>query len=290
MKFTPSSVLVNLSAYSCTLLLSSCALFEPGQNTTAQDTMQHQETAQISTVDQNADPLQSSMAFQKQFQNSETRNSHALASPKEMELLTQQQHLQAKLDQQNSAQYDINYYARGMMQDLMANLEYVNATTPVAVTSFVMLDSNYNEYNILGNQLAESLIHEVHKFGIPVIDYKTTGYIRVTEQGDFAFSKDYQDFSGDMPARYIVSGTMLRNADGYLVNARIIGIKSQAVVASAQSLIPYHIADPIIQMASQSTATTEENAGLNLRMNNTGLSKAELVKVSSANRITLVQE
>jgi TolB-like protein len=146
--------------------------------------------------------------------------------------------------------YDINHYVRGLMQDLVANLQYVNATTPVAVVSFVMLDSNYNDSNLLGIQIAESLIHEVHKFGIPVIDFKTTGYIRITEQGDFAFSKDYQDFSGEMSARYIVGGTMLKHTDGYLINARIVGVTSQAVVASAQSFIPNSVSDPILRMAT----------------------------------------
>jgi hypothetical protein len=110
----------------------------------------------------------------------------------------------------------------------------------------------------LGIQIAESLIHEVHKFGIPVIDFKTTGYIRVTEQGDFAFSKDFEDFSGEMPARYIVGGTMLKHSDGYFINARIVGVKSQAVVASAQSFIPNSVSDPILKMSAR-----PKSAGLN---------------------------
>ncbi len=37
---------------------------------------------------------------------------------------------------------DINFYIRGLMQDLVSNLQYVNNTTPVAVTSFTFLDSD----------------------------------------------------------------------------------------------------------------------------------------------------
>ncbi|AGH45404.1 hypothetical protein C427_3295 [Paraglaciecola psychrophila 170] len=162
-----------------------------------------------------------------------------------------------------SKDHDINYYVRGMMQDLAANLQYVNSSTPVAVVSFVMLDSNYNDSNLLGIQIAESLIHEVHKFGIPVIDFKTTGYIRVTEQGDFAFSRDYEDFTGEMPARYIVGGTMLKHTDGYLINARIVGMQSQAVVASAQSFIPNSVSEPILMMsAAPKSSNRSENIQL----------------------------
>ena len=141
---------------------------------------------------------------------------------------------------------NIHYYVRGLMQDLVGNLQYVNNTTPVAITSFVMLDSDYMQMNLLGNQIAESLLHEVHKFGIPVIDFKTTDYIRVTEQGDFIFSKDFTELSRRSPVRYVVGGTMLKYNGGYLVNARIVGVESKAVVASAQSFIPGNVADAVL--------------------------------------------
>jgi TolB-like protein len=188
--------------------------------------------------------LASSVNFQRQFQERFEQKDGPVTMKKLKEMLLKQNLPPSYKD------HDINHYVRGLMQDLVANLQYVNATTPVAVVSFVMLDSNYNDSNLLGIQIAESLIHEVHKFGIPVIDFKTTGFIRITEQGDFAFSKDYQDFSGDMPARYIVGGTMLKHTDGYLINARIVGVTSQAVVASAQSFIPNSVSDPILRMAT----------------------------------------
>jgi TolB-like protein len=188
--------------------------------------------------------LASSVNFQRQFQERFEQKDGPVTMQTLKEMLLKQNL------SPSYKEHDINHYVRGLMQDLVANLQYVNATTPVAVVSFVMLDSNYNDSNLLGIQIAESLIHEVHKFGIPVIDFKTTGYIRITEQGDFAFSKDYEDFSGDMPARYIVGGTMLKHTDGYLINARIVGVTSQAVVASAQSFIPNSVSDPILRMAT----------------------------------------
>ena len=142
------------------------------------------------------------------------------------------------------------------MQDLVANLQYVNTSTPVAVASFVMLDSNYNETNLLGNQIAESLVHEIHKFGIPVIDFKTTDKIHVTKKGDFIFSKDHKKLKSNLPIRYVVSGTLVHHQGGYLVNARIIGIKSKAVIASAQSFIPSDVASTIMSNTSKQKAVT----------------------------------
>ncbi|WP_339721744.1 FlgO family outer membrane protein [uncultured Paraglaciecola sp.] len=247
------------------LALSSCAAFTPTEEIA--NTQEQTQDTDVSQALSDDSPLASSVSFQKQFkQNFQQQNDIATG-------------VNLKQSLQNSKEHNINYYVRGLMQDLVANLQYVNSTTPVAVVSFVMLDSDYNDANLLGIQIAESLIHEVHKFGIPVIDFKTTGYIRVTEQGDFAFSKDYEDFSGEMPARYIVGGTMLKNTDGYLINARIVGVKSQAVVASAQSFIPNSVADPIIMLAAE---TKEPPTLQNQPM-------TKFAKRYSSNKVDLIQ-
>jgi hypothetical protein len=118
--------------------------------------------------------------FQHQFKD-RFANNHSAGLSKEMEQ-SYSIHLQHPDGMQNPKQgrqespsisatkLNINHYARGLMQDLVANLQYVNSSTPLAVVSFVMLDSDYNQSSLLGNQMAESLIHEIHKFGIPVID------------------------------------------------------------------------------------------------------------------------
>jgi TolB-like protein len=246
--------------------------------------------------------LASSVNFQRQFQEKFEQKDSLVTMKKLKEILLKQNISPSYKD------YDINHYVRGLMQDLVANLQYVNATTPVAVVSFVMLDSDYNDSNLLGIQIAESLIHEVHKFGIPVIDFKTTGFIRITEQGDFAFSKDYEDFSGDMPARYIVGGTMLKHTDGYLINARIVGVTSQAVVASAQSFIPNSVSDPILRMAAApKSRTLNKNVELgsvaypldydlslvaqkNENLMDQGQSMNNIANNASSNSVSLIQE
>jgi TolB-like protein len=280
------------------LALSGCAIFDPIDDmVTLNEQAPDTELAEI--IDDGS-PLASSLSFQRQFQ----QNKVATAAESKDSLLEQN----AQNATAYSKDHDINYYVRGMMQDPVANLQYVNSSTPVAVVSFVMLDSNYNDSNLLGIQIAESLIHEVHKFGIPVIDFKTTGFIRVTEQGDFAFSKDYEDFSGEMPARYIVGGTMLKHTDGYLINARIVGMKSQAVVASAQGFIPNSVSDPILMVsAAPRSFSRNENIQLgrvalplnfdsslvtqkNEDLMNRSQPMDNIAKQSSSNNVSLIQE
>jgi len=141
-------------------------------------------------------------------------------------------------------------YVRNMAQDLVANMEYVTERTPVAVTHFSLIDSDLKATNLLGQQMAESFVHEFHKFRMPVVEFKATQYITVTEDGDFVLSRDFLDLKNATPIQYVLTGTMTKHQGGYLVNARMLGMKSNVIVASAQTFIPYYIADALLPSGS----------------------------------------
>lgn len=140
---------------------------------------------------------------------------------------------------------NINHYVRGIMQDMVENLQYVNEKTPLAISSFVFLDDEYSDGSLLGNQISESFMHELHSFGVPVIDFKTTDYMRVTPKGDFVFSRDYLELNQDQNFKYVLAGTLVNHQGGVLVNARIIGMQSKAVVGTAQGFIPQSVVDAL---------------------------------------------
>jgi TolB-like protein len=142
-----------------------------------------------------------------------------------------------EIDSFELPRHAINDVVKGLAYQMLASSSFVNAKTPVAVASFVDL-KNLESTNWLGNQLAESFVHELQRHGLVVIDYKTTGHIRVTKTGDFVFSRDWQELPERQIIDYVVSGTMVEQIDGILVNARMIGIQSKVVVATAQSFIP----------------------------------------------------
>lgn len=137
-------------------------------------------------------------------------------------------------------------YVRNMTHELVSNMEYVTESTPVAVTHFALIDSNLNETNLLGQQMAESFVHEFHKFRMPVIEFKATQFIRVTETGDFTLSRDFMDLKNSTPIQYVLTGTLTKHQGGYLVNARVLGMASNVVVASSQSFIPYYVVDALL--------------------------------------------
>ncbi|MCH8537305.1 MAG: hypothetical protein LAT66_05970 [Alkalimonas sp.] len=146
----------------------------------------------------------------------------------------------AKLQQryQASHQAQLNHYVQAMMHDLIAVMDPKYADAVFAVTSFVYLDGAYDESDLLGNQLAESFMHEVHQFGLMLIDFKTTDFIRVTPSGDFAFSRDFLELREEQPIEYVLGGTLVRHQSGVMVNARLVGIDSKQILASAQGFIP----------------------------------------------------
>lgn len=131
----------------------------------------------------------------------------------------------------------INDVVKGLAYQMLESSSFVNPKTPVAVTSFVNL-KDLESTNWLGNQLQESFVHELQRHGLVLIDFKTTGHIRVTKDGDYVFSRDWQELPERQIIDYIVTGTMMEQESGILINARMIGMQSRVVVATAQSFIP----------------------------------------------------
>ncbi|MGO1297187.1 MAG: FlgO family outer membrane protein [Vibrio sp.] len=136
-----------------------------------------------------------------------------------------------------SPQHTLSYFVDSMTEDLLASNTSVTAQTPIAIASFVDLQ-NLDATNWLGNTVSEGFINQFQQRGFKVIDFKTTGSIQVTKEGDFVLSRDWKELSKEQQIQYIVTGTMVRQDDGVLVNARVIGLQSRIVVATAEGFLP----------------------------------------------------
>ncbi len=135
----------------------------------------------------------------------------------------------------------VNHYVQSLMHDLAANLEVLSTTFSVGVTSFVYLDGDYQQGDLLGNQLSEAFMHEATQFGMAVTDFKTTDYIRVTPTGDFTFSRDFLELTQQYPISVVLGGTLVRHQGGVIVNARMVNVNDKKVLASAQAFIPQQV-------------------------------------------------
>jgi len=142
-----------------------------------------------------------------------------------------------EIDSFKLPRHAINDVVKGLAFQMLESSSFVNPKTPIAIASFVDLQ-NLESTNWLGNQLSESFVHEMQRHGLVVIDFKTTGHIRVTAEGDYVFSRDWKELPERQIIDYVVTGTMMKQEEGIIVNARMIGMQSRVVVATAQSFIP----------------------------------------------------
>lgn len=132
-----------------------------------------------------------------------------------------------------------------MIADLKAN-ELANgkghvrnpSIPKVAVTSFVDTDT-YENSGYLGRSMAEMFIHELDRRGIQVFEYKLTGSISITKDGEFVFSRNWKKVARQAMVRHILAGTITRNDKGIVVVGRIINMSNSTVVGSSTGFIPY---------------------------------------------------
>ncbi|WP_233053126.1 FlgO family outer membrane protein [Motilimonas cestriensis] len=132
---------------------------------------------------------------------------------------------------------ELDYIIRTLADQLALNRDPNASKTPVAVTSLSNIDDLQNT-NWLGQAISEAFIHELHIREVPVIDFKTTGKIRVTPEGDFVFSREWDQLRSKIPVYRIFTGTMSRNDEGVVVNVRTINMQTLLVESTGRAFIP----------------------------------------------------
>lgn len=168
--------------------------------------------------------------------------------------------------------HTLDFFVESLTEQLMVTNTSISARSPLAVTSFVDLQ-NMDSTNWLGNSVSEAFIHQLQQRGFKVVDFKTTGSIRVTQQGDFAISRDWSDLMQEQEVQFVLTGTMLRQEGGVIVNARVVGLRSRIVVATAQGFLP---ADRIgLDLDTMNTIRTQD--GLIIRSDPTKTSKNTII-------------
>lgn len=148
-----------------------------------------------------------------------------------------EEYVGSRLMLMGSPRHTIDFFIDSMTDDIIDSNASISSQTPIAITSFVELQ-NLNTTNWLGNAVSEGFIYQLQRRGFKVVDYKTTGAIQVTKEGDFAFSRDWKTLAPEQDVQFVLTGTMLRQEGGVLVNARVVSMQSRIVVATAQGFLP----------------------------------------------------
>ena len=132
----------------------------------------------------------------------------------------------------------LNNVVKFIADQLSKNKDFANISkSKLAITSFVSIE-DLKKTNKLGNLISEHLIHDMQIRGFQVVDFKTMPSIEVGLKGDYIFSRSIDDLKKDISLNYILTGTYSHYSDGVTLNARIIDLKTNIVVSSAQAYIP----------------------------------------------------
>ena len=129
-------------------------------------------------------------------------------------------------------------YIEQMVMEMQMTISAHQVRYPIAVASFVELDTDLNITNQLGQELSESFITELMKANFPLAEHRATGEILMTQDGDFVLSRDPHQVKEEQKIGYVLSGTLTKRRDGILVNARIVGLKTNTILAASSQLIP----------------------------------------------------
>ena len=110
----------------------------------------------------------------------------------------------------------------------------------IAITSFVDTDT-YENSGYLGRALAEFFTHELSSRAFDVTEYKLTGKLSVSTDGDYILSRNWRKIARDTNVKYLLGGTITRNDAGVVLVARIINMQTRQSIATATDFIPYNL-------------------------------------------------
>ena len=133
------------------------------------------------------------------------------------------------------------HYIEQLAMELVGNEHKEQLVGDIAIATFVKFDGSLRQASALGNQIAELFYHELHAFGYEVVDLKNHNYIDRTMQGDFSFTRANKRIMAHGKFTHVLSGTLIYDKRGVLVNTRIINVTNQRVMASASGFIPHFV-------------------------------------------------
>lgn len=129
-------------------------------------------------------------------------------------------------------------YAITLARQLVASNRGIGVLAPVAVTSLVTM-GDLRSVDANGRLLSELLAAELQRAGWKVIDFKLTGQIDVSPQGDLALSRDYRRLPRSLGVSYLVTGVMEPGPNGWSTVVRAVSITDRTVVASGSAIVPF---------------------------------------------------
>lgn len=112
----------------------------------------------------------------------------------------------------------------------------------VPVVAMQYDDGGRHPLKLLGHQLEQGLMTEAARRGLITQDYKVTDHIAISDTADKVMTRDTAQLSRTLPdLDFFISGTLVEQQQGVMVNARVVHVESKDVVAAATKFFPSNV-------------------------------------------------
>lgn len=142
----------------------------------------------------------------------------------------------------DSSEFTIHQHVTRLANTLFSSAKNIKLNQSVAVGTFLPVsllnEKDKLEKNHIGLQIQESFITLGSQAGLKIIEYKTMSSIKIQPGSDVMLSRNIKNLNKKINAQYFLTGTYSEQENSLVVNARLIELSSQNVVAAATDYIP----------------------------------------------------
>lgn len=137
------------------------------------------------------------------------------------------------------------YYSERLADRLFQDLEPI-AMGAMAVVSFTDIqtlapDPHNIPMQLLGLQMQESMITVASQRGYRVKELRLANQVKIFTDHERMLSRDITELATAQSVRYVIAGTITQTENYTTVNARLVDIQENTVVAAASDLIPTQV-------------------------------------------------
>lgn len=146
--------------------------------------------------------------------------------------------------------YPLHFYTQQLADNLFAQLPakhtLLQPAAEMAVASFVPVNSLSLSHvdeaeKQLANQLSENMLTHARQRGFVVYDYRLRQQLLLLDDHAQALSWQLDNISATSDADTLLVGTYTPMEDGFMLNARLINIADQQVLAAASGYVPANV-------------------------------------------------
>ncbi|MCG9729237.1 hypothetical protein L1D44_05185 [Shewanella sp. Isolate13] len=130
----------------------------------------------------------------------------------------------------------VNHLSQQMANELIRQNDSLRPDQPLLVATPVLL-SDMKTTNALGLQFQQGLIASLHDHQFNLVDINVSDALKVTPDGEFILTRDWQQLPSDIPVENVVVSTMSFSTQGIAINSRIVNVTNNRVVSAAQGFV-----------------------------------------------------